>query len=166
MRARLRGMPPVAASNLFGAMARYIGPALPVSRVADANLRLALPDLDARSRRRIVRGVWDNLGRAAAELPHLHRLGPTAEGPGWEVQGQDILDRITAKGGPAIFFSGHLANWELLSAIPNRSGLPLASFYRAATNPLVDRLIQDLRRRAAGHTVLHFAKVMARVARD
>lgn len=156
--ALVRALPPVAASSLFGALARSIGPALPVSRVADANLRLALPELDAAARRRIVRGAWENLGRTTAELPHLRHLGATAAGPGWEVEGQDILDRVAAQGGPAIFFSGHLANWELLSAIPNRMGVPLATFYRAATNPLVDRMIQDLRRDAAGHAVLQFAK--------
>ena len=156
--ALVRALPPVAASNLFGAIARRIGPMLPVSRVAEANLRLALPDLDAGQRRCVVRGVWDNLGRVTAELPHLDWLSATAAGPGWEVAGQEILDQIIAAGGPAIFFSGHLANWELLSTIPNRSGLPLASFYRAAANPLVDAIIQGWRQRAAGHAVVQFAK--------
>ena len=151
-------LPPVMASNLFGALARTLGPLVPVSRVAHANLRLAMPDLDAAARTRIVRGVWENMGRVAAELPQLHRLGPTAAGPGWETSGQDILDRLRAAGGPVIFFSGHIANWELLSAIPNRAGTHLASFYRAATNPLADDVIQNLRARAAGHSVAQFPK--------
>ncbi len=156
--ALVHALPPLAASNLFGALARAIGPLLPVSRIADANLRLAMPELDAAARHRIVRGVWDNLGRVAAELPHLDRLGPTASGPGWEIAGAEELAQLLAQGGPAIFFSGHLANWELLSAIPNRSGIKLASFYRAASNPLADAVIQRLRQRAAGQRVAQFAK--------
>ena len=156
--ALVRALPPVAASDLGGAVARAIGPLLPVSSVADANLRLALPELDPASRRRIVRGVWDNLGRTAAELAHLHRLRPTAAGPGWDIAGEGTLRAVVAGGGPAIFFSGHIANWEMLSMVPNRLGIRLASFYRAATNPLVDRVIQRLRQRAAGSAVPQFAK--------
>lgn len=62
---------PVAASNAMGALFRIVGPLLPVTRVADANLRLALPELDRAARRRTIRAMWDNLGRTARELPHL-----------------------------------------------------------------------------------------------
>lgn len=156
--ALVRALPPIAASNLGGAVARTIGPLLPVSRVADTNLRLALPDLDAAARRRIVRGVWDNLGRTAAELPHLPSLRATASGPGWETVGLEHARAAVAIGRPVVFFSAHLANWEALSLIANRSGFVVPAFYRAAANPLVDRLIQDLRRAAAGRDLPQFAK--------
>jgi len=80
----LRLLGPVSASNLGGYVARKLGPWLPVSRVADANLRNGLPELDAAARRRVIRGMWDNLGRTAAELPHLAALERTTAGPGWE----------------------------------------------------------------------------------
>ena len=51
----LRRLGPVRASNLCGVVARTIGPLLPVSRVADINLRMALPELDKPERGRIVR---------------------------------------------------------------------------------------------------------------
>jgi Kdo2-lipid IVA lauroyltransferase/acyltransferase len=156
--ALLRALPIVTASNLGGAIARGIGPLLPVSRVAHANLRLALPELDAAARRRIVRGVWDNLGRTVAELPHLARLGRTPSGPGWEIAGEDIARRIAAAGGPALFFSGHLANWEMMAVVPGAFGIPLSVFYRAASNPLVDAIIVELRHRALGVAVPMFAK--------
>ena len=57
---------PVAASNLGGRVARTIGPWLPVSRIAEVNLRRAFPELDAQARRRLLLGVWENLGRTAA----------------------------------------------------------------------------------------------------
>src|SRR5258708_3450652 len=47
-----RQMSPVSASNLGGRVARAIGPWLPVSRIADANLRLAIPHLGAAERGR------------------------------------------------------------------------------------------------------------------
>ena len=146
----LRRLGPVAASNVCGAVARGVGPLLPVSRVADANLRLAMPELDDVARRRVVREVWDNLGRTVGELPHMAALQPTTAGPGWELDGAETVQALAAQGGPVIFFSGHIGNWEMLPAVAAHHGLPTALLYRAASNPLVDRVIVDLRRRGAG----------------
>jgi hypothetical protein len=98
----LRCLGPVTASRLGGAVARAIGPWLPLSRVADANLRLALPELDATARRRVIRGVWDNLGRTIGELPHIGALQRTTHGPGWEVEGEAIALRMATYPGPIV----------------------------------------------------------------
>ena len=136
---------PAAASTFGGSVARTIGPWLPVSRVADANLRLAMPDLAAADRVRIIRGVWDNLGRTACEFPHIRALGPTASGPGVEIVCAPERLATFRTGGPVIFFSGHMANWEAMMPLLAQAGPRPGVFYRAARNPLVDRLIQDLR---------------------
>jgi KDO2-lipid IV(A) lauroyltransferase len=155
----LAALPPQAASNLGGFVAGALGPALPVSRVADANLRAALPALDAAGRRRVVRQAWVQLGRTAGELPHVARLEQnTAAGPGWEVAGQEVLAALAARGGPAIFFSGHMGNWEILPHAARAHGLPVASLYRAAQNGLVDTLIARWRRSASGEDLLLFPK--------
>lgn len=155
-----RALGPVAASHLGGALARAVGPLLPVSRVAEDNLRRAMPELDAAARRRVVRGVWENLGRTVAELPHVAGLPRTASGPGWECGEADdaVLRQVVARGGPAIFFSGHFANWEIGYAVAAAYGLPVAWFYRAASNPLADAAIQSMRRRALGGEVPMFPK--------
>ena len=67
-------------------LARAIGPWLPVSRVAEANLSRALPELDAPFRRRLLRVVWEILGRTVAEMPHIGALRRTFDGPGWECE--------------------------------------------------------------------------------
>jgi KDO2-lipid IV(A) lauroyltransferase len=156
--ALLRGLPPQAASNLAGGVARTIGPRLPVSRVAHENLRAAMPELDAAARRRIVRGVWDNLGRTIGELPHLGDLRETASGPGFEVQGGDILTALAASGGPALMASAHIGNWEMLPVICAAYGVRASSLYRAAANPLVDAAIMHWRQRAMPAPVPMFAK--------
>ncbi len=137
----LRALGPVRASNLCGAVARTLGPLLPVSRVAHDNLRAALPDLDAAARRRVVRGVWDNLGRTVGELPHLAALRPTASGPGWELVGAETLQPLLADAGPAILFSGHIGNWEVLPVAAAVAGLPFHSMYRTIENPGIDALL-------------------------
>lgn len=155
----LRALGPVRASNLGGAVARVLGPWLPVSRIAERNLRHALPELDRKARRRIIRGVWDNLGRTAAELPHLAALGPAVgDGPGWEIDGLDILRQQKAAGGPMILLSGHLGCWEVMPPLLARNGMPIASFYRAAGNPRIDALITALRQQASGAPLPLFGK--------
>ena len=156
--ALLQRLGPVRASNLGGAVARSLGPFLPVSRVADGNLRRALPALDAAARARVIRGVWDNLGRTAAELPHVAGLGPAASGPGWVAEGGDFVPAMAAQAGPILFVSGHIGNWEILPAFAATYGISLATFYRAAANPEVDRIIVGLRQVAAGGAVPQFAK--------
>ena len=155
----LRALSPVQASNLGAAVCRLIGPMLPVSRVADSNLRLAMPELDRAARRRTVRGVWENLGRTVGEFPHIASLRKdTPSGPGWEMIGEDVLHAQAERGGPAIFVSGHIANWEMLPPAVAHYGMRFSSMYRAAGNPLIDRMIRDLRDEAMGSQIPLFAK--------
>ncbi len=138
---------PQTASNLGAAVARMIGPLLPVSRVADANLRRALPDMSVSERRGLIREVWESLGRTVGEMPHIASLGPTASGPGWEIEGVEHLAGID---GAAILFSAHIGNWEVLPRAAAFHGAGCASFYRAAANPAVDAIIVGMRREATG----------------
>jgi KDO2-lipid IV(A) lauroyltransferase len=150
---------PVAASNLGGRVARTIGPWLSASRIADNNLRQAMPDLNPAERDRIVRGVWENLGRMAAEMPHLPTLiGLRAGELGWEVEGEEHLEALRTQGGPAIFFSGHFSNWEMVSPTVAALGVPIAGVYRAASNPAADDIIQQLRRDVRSGDEPMFAK--------
>jgi Kdo2-lipid IVA lauroyltransferase/acyltransferase len=154
----LRRLSPTAASNFGGWLARTCGPRLSVSRVADGNLQRALPDLDAAARAVIISGVWDNLGRSVAELPHLGSFHRTATGPGWEIQGEEHIERLRVAGTPCLFFSGHFGNWEMILPIAGSLGLTVAGFYRAASNVPVNRLIQSLRQRGLGNGISMFPK--------
>ena len=154
----LRAVGPVRASDFCGALARGIGPLLPVSKVADRNLRLALPELDAAARKRVVRGVWDNLGRTAGEFPHIGRLSETATGPGWEVVGGEHIEALAARGGPAVLFTGHIGNWEVLPLATARRGVQFATVYRTSDNREIDTLILELRRASEGANEKLFAK--------
>ena len=154
-----RSLGPVRASDVGGAIARTIGPWLPESRIADVNIRMALPGLGARARRQVVRGAWENIGRTVGEFPHIGKLKQnTPSGPGWEMVGEETLIELAKRGGPAIFFSGHIGNWEMLPAACAAYGMPVSSMFRAAANPEVDALIVALRREAINTPVPMFAK--------
>ena len=156
--AGLRWLGPVASSNLGGWIARTLGPSLSVSKVADRNLIQAFPDMDATGRRRVIRAVWDNLGRTSAELPHLASFARTSDGPGWEIDGEQHLAELAGSGSQAVFFSGHFGNWEMILPIAGGLGLDVSGFYRAASNKTVDDIIQGLRADAMASGVSMFAK--------
>ena len=154
----LRRLGPVRSSNLGGWIGRTIGPHLSVSRIGDRNLRLAMPELDAPARARIVRAVWDNLGRTVAELPHLPDLVRTPAGPGWEVAGEEHVQALIGSGTPALFFSGHFSNWEMMLPAAAKVGIKVSGVYRAASNPQVDAIMVALRQAALGPGVSMFPK--------
>jgi KDO2-lipid IV(A) lauroyltransferase len=151
--AALRCVTPVQSSNLGGWVARSLGPMLPVSGVADGNLALAFPELGKAERSRIIRAVWDNLGRNVAELPHLDRFHRTSAGVGWEIEGEEHIEAIRASGGQALFFSGHLGNWEMILPIAAALGMAVSGFYRAASNASTNAIIQSMREKPLGQGV-------------
>ena len=147
----LRALGPVRASDLGGGLARAIGPLLPVNRVGDINLRLALPELDRAARRAVLRGVWDNLGRTIGEFPHLAALEVnTPSGPGLIIEAADRTRLETLPPGPVLLFSGHLGNWEALPRAAGLCGAGFTSVYRAASLKTADAAILGLRRAALG----------------
>jgi KDO2-lipid IV(A) lauroyltransferase len=141
----LFGLLPVdAASAAGGAIGRWVGPHLKVSHVARRNLARAFPAMDGATIEAAVRRVWDNLGRVAAEFPHLDTLVAHRV----ELVGAENIHALRDDGKPGLFFSAHYGNWELGIATAGQEGLPLTLVYRAANNPWVE----DIYRK--GRTVL------------
>jgi Kdo2-lipid IVA lauroyltransferase/acyltransferase len=143
--AAMRALPVDIASALGGALARLIGPWLGISRRARRNLFAALPELPAARIEGIVRGMWDNLGRVAAEYPHLPRIRVFPPSSRVDTVGLDYLDSAIAAARPVIIFGGHLGNWEIAALAAGQYGIDVAQIYRAANNPLVDRMIARFR---------------------
>ena len=133
------------ASALGGALARRTGPVLGVSKLARLNISRAFPELSQTEIRRIVTGMWDNLGRIAAEYPHLRRISVFEPGGRVETHGFEHIDRAVAAGRRMIVFSGHIANWEIGMLAGTQYGISVSQIYRAANNPLMDRMIARFR---------------------
>ena len=133
------------ASAIGGALARAIGPRLGISKRARLNIGRALPELSQPEIAKIISGMWNNLGRVAAEYPHLRRIRIFEPGGRVETHGFENVDRAVAAGRRMIIFSGHIANWEIAMLAAVQYGATVAQIYRAANNPLVDRMITRFR---------------------
>lgn len=135
-------LPPETASNLGGWLGRNIGTRLAASRKARANIKLALPDVDQDTQNRIIKGMWENLGRVIAEYPHLERISHDYT----SVEGTDILDQIAQHNLPAVFFGAHIANWEINGAASvTRFKRPIELTYRKPNNPWTAALLHKAR---------------------
>ena len=119
------------------AIAPRIGRWLPEHRIGRANLAAAYPEKSPAEIEAILSGVWDNLGRVAAEYAHLDRLwdfdpahpntGRIELAPGTS----ERFARLRDDGKPALIFTAHLANWELPALAAAAYGLDTAILYRA-----------------------------------
>jgi KDO2-lipid IV(A) lauroyltransferase len=150
------------ASAVGGAMARLIGPWLGVSKRARLNIRRALPELADHEIANAIALMWNNLGRVAAEYPHLRRIRVFEPGGRVETHGFEHIDRAVAMGRRMIIFSGHIANWEIGMLAAVQYGISVAQIYRAANNPLVDQMIT--RFRGSGGELIPKGTVAARRA--
>ncbi len=142
--ALIRCLPVDVASALGGRLFRLIGPLTKAHRTADANLRLAFPQLDECEHRRLLAAQWDNFGRYIFEFPLYDRLTPASGRV--EVIGGDALARVVTSGRPAVLISGHFSNFEIMAAVILAAGVDCDVTYRAANNPFVDERIKRGRR--------------------
>ena len=157
----LKALTPEAASAVGARLGRLVGPRLgrPNER-ASRNLALAFPDKPPEERRVILTDMWAHLGRVAAEYPHLLRIRDSDR---VEIDGSETARTVLDRGGPVVFFSGHIGHWELAPMVAPRFGIALTAVYRPPNNRFVDRATRRIRERA-GLTLLSRGRDSARAA--
>ena len=137
---------PIDGASALGAwLFRTLGPLTPVQRTVLRNLRLAFPDWDEPMRRAMARRQWENVGRVMFEFFMVDRI--MADPTRVELVGRDRLDAIVASGRPAVFVSGHFANFEVMAAAKTIAGIEGVLMYRGVDNPYVDARMRRARRR-------------------
>jgi KDO2-lipid IV(A) lauroyltransferase len=141
-------------ANFAAAFLRTVGPWLPEHRVGRDNLRAAFPKKSPAEIEAILRGVWDNLGRVAAEFAHLDSLWdyqldrPAASRIEFSTRDMEIFQQLRDDGKPAFVFAAHLANWELPALAGQLNGLDSTVVYRL---PNLGRIAQAIVSMRAGH---------------
>ncbi|MFA7276500.1 MAG: lipid A biosynthesis acyltransferase [Pseudobdellovibrionaceae bacterium] len=132
---------PQAASRLGGFIGGRIGPLLSASRKARRHIQLSL-HTNNNDTNRIASGMWENLGSVFAEYPHLRELYMNRS----ELVGAAHLGSLpTSPDSPAIFFSGHLANWEVSAPSLRQKNIDVDLIYRPPNNPYVKDILDKCR---------------------
>jgi Kdo2-lipid IVA lauroyltransferase/acyltransferase len=157
-------------ANFAGAVMRKVGPLLPEHRVGRDSLRAAFPEKSEAEIEKILSGVWDNLGRVAAEFIHLGEL--SVERPGASERDTVIVEPamvercrrlVAAKG--ALCFACHTANWEIPGVVARQLGADCAVLYRRPNIAAISDAIIKLRADVMGQMIPTGLDAPVRLAR-
>ena len=102
-------------------------------RVGD-HLSHAMPDLSERERRRIIRGVTDNVGRTLIEVYSGEEFIDRIRASELEGPGIADLEQARNEGRPIILVTAHLGNYDVVRGKLSREGYPIGALYRPMDN--------------------------------
>lgn len=143
--AALKLLPVDMASNIIGAMGRTVGRRIAAERRIRNNLRLVWPDISQKEMRRISSGVWDNFARVLTDYTNLYRIDSEFD-ERVEIVGLEHVAAVRDSGRPAMLFSAHMGNWEMVALAAQHHGLPATMIYRTFNNPYFDAYAQRVKR--------------------
>jgi Kdo2-lipid IVA lauroyltransferase/acyltransferase len=146
-------------ARMASAVTRSVGPHLKEHKLAREQLVAAFPEKSPAEIEDVLTGVWDNLGRVAAEFAHIDRLhivDPDRPGPEDITYSQrtfDLFHQLRLDGKPALLFTSHLANWELSAYVAAAYKLDLNILYRRPNIAAVDEAVRRSREGIMGTLV-------------
>lgn len=130
------------ASSFMGWSWRIFAPWTKRHPRALSQLEAAMPDISPDGRQRIVRDMWEGLGRTFAEGMLLDRL--IAEPDRVLVHDHALasdLRQPSSDGSGTVFVSLHSGNWEALGVPLAAKGMRVAGLYQAVQNPMLERYL-------------------------
>jgi KDO2-lipid IV(A) lauroyltransferase len=114
-------------------------------RVGHRNLELAYPEKSPRERRRILRGVFTNLGRLLAEFCRFPKYSRENISTLAVYEGFENFEAARRRGKGVLFLTAHMGGWEIGSFAHSVHGNLLQIVVRPLDNPLIDRMVLRLR---------------------
>jgi KDO2-lipid IV(A) lauroyltransferase len=130
-------------ANICSILARFIGPFLPVTKIARKNLQNVF-GMEV-NHEKIIDGLWDNFGRFIGEFPYLNNMTQQEIDQRVEIIGIEHLEEFKRLNQPFLLFSGHFANWDFALKLANRFYHKFGIVYRKANNPYIDKIINNFR---------------------
>jgi KDO2-lipid IV(A) lauroyltransferase len=146
-----RGLARVFAGALAWTVYRLMGR---LRRVGQRNLEMALPEIAASEREKILRGVYRHLGWQLVEFCRMPRY--TARNTqGWiRTEGLEHYVAARDRGKGVLVLTGHLGAWELSSFYHSLMGYPMGMVIRRLDNRKLDEFVNGIRC-MHGNQVLH-----------
>ena len=114
-------------------------------RVGRRNLELALPELSAAERERILRGVFRHLGWQLVEFCRMTRYTARNTRNWIRTEGLEHYLAAQARGKGVLVVTGHLGAWELSSFYHSLMGHPMGMIIRPLDNRRLDGFVNGIR---------------------
>jgi len=134
------------ASSLGSVLGRSIGPLFRPKHITKQNIKTGLGEMDEKKEAEIIDSMWSNIGRTFAEYPFLKDFKFNKTNfDHIKINGTSYLDEIKKNNKPAIFYSCHFANFELMAMELDKFGIKCAAIYRPLNNFFLNPLMEYLR---------------------
>ena len=130
-------------SNLGCLIFKKIGPILRKSKKIRKNIKIVFPDIGADKESKIIREMWCNYGRVFSEYMHLQKFKKNKSN--YIKINFEKFDELKKRKNPILFFSGHFANFELLSMEIEKYGFEVCALYRPLNNVFLNPIMEKLR---------------------
>ena len=114
-------------------------------RVGMRNLEIAFPARPPAERRRILKGVFNGLGRQLAEFCRFPKYTPANVGEIAVYDGFEHFDQARARGKGVLFLTAHMGGWEIGSFAHSLYGNVLRIVVRPLDNPQLDAMVDRYR---------------------
>jgi len=134
------------ASYLGSIIGRVIGPLFRSKNIIKQNIKNGLGEVDKNRETEIINGMWSNIGRTFAEYVFLKDFKYNKTNfDHIKINGTNYLNEIKNNNEPAIFYSGHFANFELMAMELDKFGIKCAAIYRPLNNFFLNPLMEYFR---------------------
>jgi Kdo2-lipid IVA lauroyltransferase/acyltransferase len=146
-----------------------VGPWSRAHRVAIANVKAAFPRKSEPEVAVLLGGMWDNFGQQMAEYAFLDRFShelrdPQSQRVLIDAQTRALLAQIRDSGRPVLFYTAHLANWELLPAMAFAHGLRAGWLFKPLPSAAIERSVVAMREKLMGSLIPARPGAAARLA--
>ena len=129
--------------KLFSRLFYWVAPLFKSKKIINDNLQKFEKTISLEKKNKIIESMWKNYGKTFIEYIFLDKLNNQKI---LKVIGKDNLDIVSSQK-PAIFISGHFANYELMSMEITRSNPRLATIYRPLNNIFLNPFMEYLRKK-------------------
>ena len=135
------------ASYISGKIMSLIGPFFRSKKLIQSNILRAIPELDNDNIKDITHNMWNNYGRILSEYIFIKHFRNSKFKDNFQIEGQEILDKIKTNNEPVIFISGHFNNFELMAMHIEKTGIDLAAIYRPLNNTFLNFIMEKIRKK-------------------
>ena len=131
--------------KIFAKLFFWIGPFFKSKNIVKKNLDIFSDHSKNINRKKIYSSMWKNYGMTFIEYIFLDKL--RQNNSHIILKGEEVLKKVIDDQKPAIFVSGHFANFELMSMEITKNNIELATIYRPLNNIFLNPLMEYLRKK-------------------
>ena len=130
--------------RVFAFIFSFFGPLFKSKKILLRNLENFSNKISIKTKKEIINNMWKNYGMTFVEYMFLGHF--RKQDSHISIKGESIISSLK-EDKPAIFVSGHFANFELMSMEITKKNIKLATIYRPLNNIFLNPFMEYLRKK-------------------